>query len=254
MSCARAGDCSAGGSYTGASGLFDGFVAVEAKGVWGKAEEVPGLAALSTGGFARVTSVSCARAGDCSAGGSYFDASGRQQGFVVGEVKGVWGKAEEVPGLAALNTGGFAEVLSVSCARAGDCSAGGRYNGHSFREQGFVVTETKGVWGKAEKVPGLAALNRGGRAKVLSVSCASAGDCSAGGFYTDASGRQQGFVVTETKGVWGKAEEVPGLAALNTGGSAQVSSVSCARAGDCSAGGLYTGASGRQQGFVVNED
>src|SRR5216683_3050259 len=92
-------------------------------GVWGKAEEVPGLAALNTGGFAEVTSVSCARAGNCSAGGRYTDGPRSRQGFGVGEAGGVWGKAEEVPGLAALNTGGFAEVTSVSCARAGNCSA-----------------------------------------------------------------------------------------------------------------------------------
>jgi hypothetical protein len=32
-----------------------------------------------------ITSVSCARAGDCSAGGSYADASGHFQAFVVNE-------------------------------------------------------------------------------------------------------------------------------------------------------------------------
>ncbi len=40
---------------------------------------------------------------------------------------------------------------------------------------------------------------------------------------------------------WGKAEKVPGTAALNQGGDAQVRSVSCAAAGNCSAGGLYFG-------------
>ena len=42
-----------------------------------------------------------------------------------------------------------------------------------------------------------AALNRRGDAGVSSVSCASAGECSAGGFYDDAAGIQ-GFVVNET--------------------------------------------------------
>ena len=63
------------------------------------------------------------------------------------------------------------------------------------------------------------------------------GECSAGGFYLDASFHFQGFVVGETGGVWGQAQAVPGLAALNQGWNAQVSSVSCARAGGRAAGG-----------------
>src|SRR5436190_1502814 len=74
-------------------------------GSWGTAEEVPGTAALNKRGFAKTTSVSCARAGDCSAGGFYTDASFRSQAFVAGEVRGVWGKAQQVPGTAALNKG-----------------------------------------------------------------------------------------------------------------------------------------------------
>ena len=41
---------------------------------------------------------------------------------------GAWGTAEEVPGTAALNVGGFAVVNSVSCAAAGTCSASGTYD------------------------------------------------------------------------------------------------------------------------------
>jgi hypothetical protein len=59
-------------------------------------------------------------------------------------------------------------------------------------------------------------------------------------------------VVREKDGVWGRAEEVPGLAALNTRGDATISSVSCTAPGECSAGGFYIGASGIQ-GFVVKE-
>jgi hypothetical protein len=39
-----------------------------------------------------------------------------------------------------------------------------------------------------------------GVAVLWSVSCASAGNCSAGGDYTDGAGRQQAFVVAETNG------------------------------------------------------
>src|SRR5215831_10277648 len=54
-------------------------------------------------------------------------------------------------------------------------------------------------------------------------------------------------------GVWGRAIAVPGLAALNRGRNAGVSSVSCASPGSCSAGGVYTDGGRHQQGFVVSE-
>ena len=55
---------------------------------------------------------------------------------------GTWGAAEEVPGTAALNTGGVAGISSVSCASAGNCSASGFYKDHSSHKQVFVVGET----------------------------------------------------------------------------------------------------------------
>ena len=42
------------------------------------------------------------------------------------------------------------------------------------------------------------ALNAGGDAYVNSVSCASAGNCTAAGDYIDGSGHVQGFVVNQT--------------------------------------------------------
>jgi hypothetical protein len=133
-----------------------------------------------------------------------------------------WGSAVEVPGTAALNQGGQAEVASVSCASAGNCSAGGYYNDSSFNYQAFVVSQTDGTWGTAIEVPGTAALNSGGNAAIASVSCASAGNCSAGGDYADTprSAPDQAFVVSQVNGTWHTAKEVPGTAALNQGGSA----------------------------------
>lgn len=48
----------------------------------------------------------------------------------------------------------------------------------------------------------------------------------------------KGCVAVEKNGVWGRAIEVPGLAALNKGG-AFVFSVSCASTGNCAAYGLH---------------
>jgi hypothetical protein len=212
-----------------------------ATGSWGRAIEVPGLGALNKGANANlitgVSSVSCASAGSCVAGGNYQDGDHHGQGFVATERHGRWGKAIEVPGLGALNDIN-AEVDSVSCAAAGSCAAVGTY-GEPYG-MGFVAVEKNGVWGKATNLPGLAKLD-GRLAGAGSVSCASPGNCAAGGYYSNSSGGvTQGFVAVERHGRWAKAVKVPGLAALNKGGDASVQSVSCPPAGSCAAGGYYT--------------
>jgi len=225
-------------------------VADERHGHWGTAIKVPGLAALK-GGQSDVNSVSCASAGNCAAGGIYLVRDGGWQGFMADERNGRWGRAIKVPGLAALNTGGYAEVGSVSCASAGSCAAGGYYTVGHGHEQGFVAVERNGRWGTAIEVPGLKALNKGGYAGVASLSCASPRSCAAGGYYYDRSRHLQVFVASENNGVWGTAIQVPGLAALSKGRGAFFSAVSCAPAGTCAAGGTYTDASGHAQGFVT---
>jgi hypothetical protein len=256
VSCASAGNCSAGGFYPTPT-IEAAFVVGETNGTWGSAIEVPGTAALNQSGGAEITSVSCASAGNCSAGGAYLGRLQFQQAFVVGETNGTWGKAIEAPGTGKLNGGDVAEVTSVSCASAGNCSAGGQYTDASDFQQAFVIGETNGTWGKAIKAPGTARLNQGGGAEITSVSCASAGSCSAGGLYTDGGTNQQAFVAGETNGTWGKAIEVPGTARLNhganLGGFAEITSVSCASAEHCSAGGFYTDRSSDTQAFVVGE-
>jgi hypothetical protein len=246
VSCGSAGNCTAGGYYSVTSPHSQqAFVITETNGTWGPVKNV--AAALNTGGSARINSVSCAAAGNCTAGGYYTGNSGAQQAFVITETNGTWGPAKNVA--AALNTGGSAQINSVSCAAAGNCSAGGYYRDVSTHStQAFVITETNGTWGRATEVA--AALNALGAARIDSVSCGSAGNCSAGGFYTDISQHAQAFVVNETNGAWGTAREV--AAALDTGGGARIDSVSCAAAGNCSAGGDYSPSSG-QQAFVINE-
>ena len=91
-----------------------------------------------------------------------------------------------------------AVIRSVSCAAAGSCAAGGTYLNASHHGQAFVVTQANGTWGTAREVPGTATLNKGGYAHVNSVSCGAAGNCSAGGVYTDSSQRWQAFAVSES--------------------------------------------------------
>ena len=212
--------------------------------------------ALTRADCAGVTAISCPFADNCSAAGVYTDAAGINQSFVADEVDGGWGDAIEVPGLGALNTGGQAAITSLSCASPGNCAAGGYYDyqpsSDSEVSQAFVVSEVNGVWDSA--VPVAVTVNAGDDAQVQSVSCGSAGDCVAGGFYAYDSGLYQAFVVDSSNGTWGAEIGVPGVSGgLNMTGFAEVNAVSCSSAGNCSIGGDYADGDFAIQAFVDDE-
>ena len=147
--------------------------------------------------------------------------------------------------------GGLSIVALLSSAAS--ASSSGDAPGRVQSAYGAAALASGGAWRTAEEVPGTGVLNAGGMAIAGQLSCASAGNCGAGGFYTDSAGHRQAFVVNEVSGIWRTAEEVPGSAALNTGGDAAVQSVSCAPAGNCSAEGQYFDSSRHLQVFVVNK-
>ena len=98
--------------------------------------------------------------------------------------------------LLAVLSGGLGLVLALAAAASASSSRGAVAGTRAAA--GGRAAASGGTWGTAEEVPGTATLNKDGDADVLSVSCARAGDCSAGGFYRDASGNRQAFVVNET--------------------------------------------------------
>ncbi len=250
VSCASAGDCSAGGEYTDASGSIQAFVVNESGGTWGNAIELPGSAALNAGGEAFVVSVSCTSSQSCGLGGEYTDANKESQSFVANENGGTWGAAQ---GVAGTNTPEGGSLLNaISCTGPGSCAAGGAYDDAAGNAQAYVVDEVDGSWGSSLEVPNSGLLNGGGAATIESLSCASPGYCSAGGFYSDGSNSGQAFVVNEVAGSWGKALEVPGTASLNAAGDASVDWISCGTDGACAVGGFYEDATQSYQAFVAD--
>ena len=124
------------------------------------------------------------------------------------------------------------------------------------RTQVFAVSEVNGTWHKAIAIPGIVGLNPGGFAVVASVSCASAGNCGAGGTYTDGSKHLQAFIVNEVNGTWHDAIKVPGTVAVDQYSVGGVGAVSCAAPGNCSAGGTFRSPRDplqKEDAFVVNE-
>jgi hypothetical protein len=253
LSCGAIGSCGAGGSYLDSSSHTQAFVVTEKSGVWATAQQLPGLAALNKGGYASVSAMSCVSAGNCTAGGLYTDATGGQQGFVVSQVGYAWHAAANLPGLPTLNKGAYAQVSAVSCTSPGNCGAGGIYTDGHYNNTAFVVSRKDETWESSLRLGGVNGLSPGPSVGIDQISCSTAGNCGAGGFYTDADGRQQAFVVGEINGKWAAGEAVPGTVARNTGVSALTASVSCRSKGNCTAGGLYTLVSGRSVVFVVSE-
>jgi hypothetical protein len=223
---------------------------------WGTAMEVRGLPTHNLLFGSDLFSVSCASAGNCSAGGNYALNARRSQAFVVDERNGQWGKALTVPGLTSRDASENTQVYVMSCSSAGNCSAGGSYALTNNRTFIFVVDETNGVWGRAIDLHGAPKNDSSGGGFMTSISCPSAGNCSAGGIWPVASSSKVSgaFVVDETNGVWGKVLELTGPAAFNHNG-AGVDALSCASAGNCSAGGNYPKSFDGPDtpSFVVNE-
>ena len=73
-----------------------------------------------------------------------------------------------------------------------------------------------------------------GTASMTTISCATPGNCAAGG-----AGQKmaRALVASQVRGTWGTAREIPGTAGLTRRGSSQLSAVSCTALGYCTAGG-----------------
>jgi hypothetical protein len=256
VSCPSAGFCVAGGQYRDRAGRRQGFVVTERRGVWGRGKQLPGLAALNVRGKARVSAVSCDSPGSCAAVGTYTDRRRHRQAFVATERHGTWGRAIEIPGLGALNSGGYVyPIVYVSCASAGNCAAGGAYAPDSSRIVAFVADEVRGAWHKAHRVRGIDALDKRGTSYVAAISCAAPGYCNAVGDYSPRDGislTSKVFVAVEARGTWHAARAQPGLAGLQAR-LPYASGVSCGSAGNCAVAGSYLSRSGNIQSYVADE-
>jgi hypothetical protein len=157
LSCPSPGNCAAAGFYFDQANAVQPFVVTEKNGLWGRAHVLPGLTRLNIGQFALSPLVACRSAGNCSAAGTYSPAKPpvfRAQVFVSTEKNGVWGKAIELPGFAALNRDGDASYPALSCGAPGYCSLGGGYATADGALEPFLAIQNHGTWGKAREVTG----------------------------------------------------------------------------------------------------
>ena len=263
VSCSSPGNCTAGGYYSiinGSAVEVRPFVTTSTNHVWSAAVTIPGITPNNIDNlgpeYPRMeVSVSCPTDGSCLVGGYYsgfnstFAPFPDRWGFVAAGSGDTWTTVFTGNHLAPGMTPRIdSSITSVSCATATNCTAVGTYTIGGGR-QGFLATLTGGTW-TAVPLPGLAALNTDTDATVTSVSCAPNGTCALGGSYK-AGSQRHAFVASKTSGAWSDAVDVPALITMNTGGSAEVTSVSCSNSGDCSATGTYLFNPGKQGVFAT---
>jgi hypothetical protein len=100
--------------------------------------------------------------------------------MVATEAGGVWGSPAPVSGVTTV-AGVFSLSDAVSCAAASYCTVVGLYSGGHL----FTADERGGAWQPARQLPGEAALRAAGgiRGSLTALSCATPGNCAAGGSY-----------------------------------------------------------------------
>jgi hypothetical protein len=201
----------------------------------------------------RVESVSCASPGNCTAVGSYRDNTHASfQGLLLTETAGVWGPAVEATMPANGASSASVVLTSVSCASAGNCTAVGGYRDNSDNDQGVMLTETGGVWSQGVEAALPANAGQFPDGFVSSVSCRSAGNCTAVGTY-ETSSSSEGLLLTETSGVWSTGVEASLPADAATDASVLLPSVSCGSVGNCTAVGSYTNSSNNGAALLLTE-
>ena len=190
VSCASAGNCVVVGGFTNAALDYEAFILTSTNGVWGQATP-PTFASGVLRDYAPndvLASVSCASVGNCVAAGKVRTNSGREA-FTISLTNGVWGEGRLAVFPAGLlregqNIESFAEFRSISCPSVGNCTAGGYFVNQNSANEAFTMTSTNGVWDSpVPAVFGSGIQDQNPDALIRSVSCASAGNCAAVGYF-----------------------------------------------------------------------
>jgi hypothetical protein len=203
VSCSGPGSCAIAGFYDSPDFTQrQAFVIDERHGFWGPAQQVPGTADRNINHFATVNSVSCTAPGECTAVGYYSTPDGRHQ-YVTQEQGGTWQPAiRDLTRKGSPGNGFGVEANAVSCGAPRNCVVTGEFADAKNGSHLFVLNQVDGSWGKIRELPGSAKLNVQKFGRMLTVSCATAGNCAVGGFYEDAGGKTQGLVADSSTVTW----------------------------------------------------
>jgi LPXTG-motif cell wall-anchored protein len=150
--CTSAGNCTAVGQFKNADGLVQPFTVASTNGTWGQAQLVQfvdGVTQFSPQS-SRLSSVSCAAAGNCTAVGQFKNAGGQFEAFTVtsstAEIAttstgGTWGQAQLVQFVDGVTQSDprKSALYYVSCTSDGYCVAAGTFRNAGGGTETFTV-------------------------------------------------------------------------------------------------------------------
>lgn len=262
VSCSAPGDCVAVGNYETDAEVWEALIVVERHGHWTRAVQAPLPAGAPVAGQnAVLLTITCNRAGQCTAAGEYVDPSGHQQTLLVSGTGDSWSAAPAPSPPSDANSDPNIIPSSIACPGSGACTAVGTYINPLQNSLGLLLNEAGGRWGASTGAvlpAGAAPAGTVGDQTVVlsSVACPQAGSCTAVGWYFDNDENGQGLLVSESGGAWQAGTEVT-LPANAVGGlekqSAGLDWISCASLGNCLATGVYTDIGYNSQGLLLSE-
>lgn len=177
-----------------------------------------------------MTDVSCGAVNSCMAVGHYFDGDNRLSSY---ELSGGQWTFRDVPEPSGPNVEGFSEIDGISCTSTSACTAVGK-----VQIAGGVVVPLAERWnGSSWSLQAIPAPSNSPYARLLDVSCASAAECIAVGYYKNTSDVWVNFSAQWKGGSWSL------LTTPNIEGTteSEVTGISCTSATFCMAVGRSEG-------------
>ena len=216
MSCASLNNCVIVGQFQDGSGIH-GFIMSESAGTWG----TPNIVDVGPSGTpVNLTNVSCPSVGNCTAVGTFQDLAYNSYPIALSEQDGNWGPAVQ------LASGDSGNPTGLSCWAPGNCTLTGEDTTQGSIP--VVMNEANYQWDNLPTALQFPTTPSG--YYLQSISCPSAGNCTAIGTNSDDSS----FAVEELNGGWLEATNL-----LNPSGYPTVllTSVSCSTPTNCTAVG-----------------
>jgi hypothetical protein len=232
-----------------------------ASGVWELAQPAQfGEGVLSNGSF--FSEVSCASPGNCTAVGWFeYQIDGQEdlasEAITMTSIDGEWETARPAQfeeGIQSDWPGAW--FGSVSCTSPGNCTAVGGFKNNAGHYEVFTMTSNDGEWETARPAQfGEGIQSDRPDAVLTSVSCASPGNCTAVGSFTNSAGHNEAFTMTSNDGEWETARPAQFEEGIQSDRpDAVLNSVSCASPGHCTAVGGFRNSAGHNEAFTMTSN
>jgi hypothetical protein len=243
LGCARPGNCVASVSYNDRHGNDQAYLLTLAGGRWRPAIRVKLPSGAGRDPYALVEGITCPHPGDCTGVGQYDTRYGGTRPLALSQVRGRWGRAQQVSPPADAATASDAFLYGVSCTAPGWCESVGGYTDRRGHPQPMAVQEVRGRWRRAVEIRMPADGAPGVDTALFGIACSRPGDCEAVGQYEWKGVQEAAAGVTETAGHWGTAIQIqlPGDASSdqNLPPYSSMYGIACPRPGRCLAIGQY---------------